>query len=113
MSVFLVYELISRNFDVSRVCKKWYFTIDCLMSFDCLVVYEEFLPINQTFFQSNEELSQHDAVCIHLGAFSDQSEYKKRVYRKFRRICFFDHFRTFKRTYKFYNVIKKGRQAFL
>ena len=89
-----------------RVCKSWQFTIDCLMRFDCLVVYRDFLPVNQTLFPTNERLSLR--YCIHSDAFSEPSEFKKAIYRKFKRIWFHHLFIThnFKRTSRFHSRIR-------
>ena len=72
-----------------RVCKKWQSTIDCLMSFDCLVVYRDCLPVNQTLFSIHQRVSLRH--CIHLDAFTEREEFKKSIYRKFQRICLYDH----------------------
>ena len=72
-----------------RVCKKWQWTIDRLMSFDCLVVYCDQLPINQTLFPSDRRVSLQ--YCIRLDHFFEQEEFKKSIYRKFRKIILYDH----------------------
>lgn len=77
--------------ELRTVCKKWQYTIDHLMSFDCLVVYGSFLPVNHTFFHTNERVSMQ--YCISLEDFIDPSEFKKRVYSKFKRLCLHNDFR--------------------
>ena len=77
-----------------RVCKKWKLTVDALMDFDCLVVYQDALPINQRFFHTNQMVSlQH---CIHVDNFFGESEFKQSIYRKFKRLYLYDHFETFR-----------------
>ena len=81
-----------------RICKKWQFTIDCRMTFDCLVVHRNFPPVNQTFFHSNKKVSLR--YCIHSDDFNNESEWKKPIYRRFRRVWFYDHFERFSRSTK-------------
>ena len=71
-----------------RVCKRWHFTIENLMEFDCLVVYRERqpVPVNQRLFHTGRSLSLHHSVCVDTV---DLSEFKKRIYSKFRRIYFY------------------------
>ena len=88
--------------DCLRVCKKWQFTIDCLMNFDCLVVYQTFLPVAQTHFPSNERVSLR--YCIQTDAFidaltksftdelADSASEPNIIYRHFRRLFFYDIF---------------------
>ena len=91
------------------VCKKWLTTIDCLMNFDCLVVYTELPPVNQTFFHNYEKVNLR--YSINLYDFSEPSEFKKRIYRKFRRIYIIDHFKTFRYTNEFHHFIKDFRET--
>ena len=65
-----------------RMCKRWQYTIDCL------VVYRHFLPLNQTHFPSDERVNLR--YCIHLDTFTEESELKKGIYRKFRRIFLYE-----------------------
>ena len=82
---------VSQLTDCLRVCKKWLLTIDCLMNFDCLVVYQDVLPINQRFFHTNQRVgTQH---CINVDIFLRESEFKKRIYRKFKRVYIYDHYK--------------------
>lgn len=76
--------------DCIRVCKKWKATVDCLVQFDCLVVYSDVPPVNQRFFHTNQVVSlQH---CMKQDVFLRGSEFKKSIYRKFRRLYIYDHF---------------------
>lgn len=72
-----------------RICKKWQWTIDCLMSFDCLVVYQDQLPVNQTLFPSDRRVSLQ--YCVHLDEFIEREEFKKGIYKKFKKILLYDH----------------------
>ena len=76
-----------------RVCKKWQFTIDRLINLGYLVVYSKLQPVNQTFFHTNERVSLR--FCIHLDDFTEL-ELKKGIYRKFRRLCYYDHFENYR-----------------
>ena len=91
------------QFDECRlVCKKWQFTIDRLMSLDCLVVYRNFLPINQKHFLRNERVSLR--YCVHLDALTADLELKRGIYRRFRKIFLFEHFKTFSSSNPFHNL---------
>ena len=72
-----------------RVSKKWKFTIDCRMTFDCLVVHREFSPINQTFFHTNKKVSLR--FCLPFDDFVEE-KLKKGIYRRFRRVWFYDYY---------------------
>ena len=72
-----------------RVSKKWQFTIDCRMTFDCLVVHRGLPPVNQTFFPTNKKVSLR--YCLPFDDFTEE-KMKKGIYRRFRRACFYTHF---------------------
>lgn len=91
-----------------QVCKKWQFTIDFLMSFDCLVVYDDLLPINQTHFPSNERVSLR--YCIHVDAFNELKRFRKGIYRRFRRLFIYKIFGTIAFSNRFqYRIMECGR----
>ena len=84
------------------VCKNWQFTIDRLMSFACLVVYRNFLPISQRHFPRNEMVSLR--YCVHFDTFAADCELKRGIYRRFKRIFLFEENRTFADTTPFHNL---------
>ena len=93
----IIFEFLpaSQLNDCMRVCKKWKLTIDCLVELDCLVVYQGALPVNQRFFHTNQQVDlQH---CIHVDNFLGESrEFKKGIYRKFKRLYVYDYFENFR-----------------
>ena len=81
-----------------RVCKFWQWTIDHLV-FDCLVVYLDCPPVNQTLFPTNRRLSLRYCVqmeeFIYMEQFINLAELKKSIYCKFKRICFYDQLQNY------------------
>ena len=65
-----------------RVCKCWLFVIENLMEFDCLVIYRISPPFNQRLFHTDRPPSLRHCVLVES---EDLSEFKKRIFRKFRR----------------------------
>ena len=70
------------------VCKRWHFTVENLMPFDCLVVYKECPPNNERFFHTNRRVSLRH--CVNTV---DPSKFKnhRSVYSKFKRIYHLDY----------------------
>lgn len=91
------------------VCKKWQFIIDCLMNFDCLVIYKNFLPVNQTFFPTNQRVSLRYLINSDQ-LFTDRSKFKKVIFSKFKRIYLYSGLKAvrFTNLSAFYSAILPG-----
>ena len=76
------------------VCKLWQWIIDRL-AFDCLVVYLDCPPVNQTLFPRNRRLSLRYCVHMHYLVKELKKKRKKSIYLKFKKMYFYDHVKAF------------------